>query len=145
MTGLSRGAPHERRAAVDPCCRVKKRILFVDDDPNVLVGLRNLMSRERERWETVFVEGGREALAELATRPFDIVVSDMRMPGMDGVELLEQVRDRWPATLRIMLSGSAHREEIERATSAVDELLSKPCSSATLKATFERMLQRAAA
>ena len=122
-----------------------KRILFVDDDPNVLVALRNLMHRERGRWETVFVEGGREALAQLALQPVDIVVSDMRMPGMDGVELLEKVRERWPATARIMLSGSAHREEIERATSAVDELLSKPCSSAVLKATFERMLLRAAA
>ena len=123
----------------------KKRILFVDDDPQVLAGLRNLMHRERGRWETVFVEAGGLALEELARAPFDVVVSDMRMPGMDGVELLEKVRERWPTTARIMLSGSADRDEVARATAAVDELLGKPCSGAMLKETLERMMTRAAA
>jgi CheY-like chemotaxis protein len=121
----------------------KKRILFVDDDPHVLAGLRNLMHRERTRWESVFVDGGDAALARLAEAPFDLVVSDMRMPGMDGVRLLERVRQHWPATVRVMLSGSADAEEVARASAAVDELIGKPCSAATLKATLERMLARA--
>jgi CheY-like chemotaxis protein len=121
----------------------KKRILFVDDDPHVLAGLRNLMHRERTRWESVFVDGGDAALARLAEAPFDLVVSDMRMPGMDGVQLLERVRQHWPATVRVMLSGSADAEEVARASAAVDELIGKPCSAATLKATLERMLARA--
>jgi len=110
----------------------------------VLAGLRNLMHRERMRWEAVFVDGGERALDALAAGSFDIVVSDMRMPGMDGVELLERVRQGWPATARVMLSGSADRDEIERATAAVDELLGKPCSATMLKATLERMLDRGA-
>ena len=124
---------------------MKKRILFVDDDPNVLAGLRNLMHRERTRWEAVFVDDGASALRELSQTKFDVIVSDMRMPEMDGVELLEQVRVRWPGTARIMLSGSADREEVARATAAVDELLGKPCSSVVLKATLERIMERSTA
>lgn len=118
----------------------KKRILFVDDDSNVLASLRNVMHRERARWEAVFVGGGEQALDELARAKFDVVVSDMRMPGMDGVELLERVREGWPETARVMLSGSADREEVVRATAAVDELLGKPCSATVLKATLERIM-----
>lgn len=124
---------------------MKKRILFVDDDPSVLAGLRNLMHRERMRWEAVFANSGASALHELSQARFDVIVSDMRMPEMDGVELLEQVRDRWPETARIMLSGSADREEVVRASEAVDELLGKPCSSMVLKAALERILERSAA
>jgi CheY-like chemotaxis protein len=123
----------------------KKRILFVDDDPSVLAGLRNVMHRERARWETVFVESGKRALEELSTSTFDVIVCDMRMPEMDGVTLLEQVRLHWPATARVMLSGSADRTEVERATAAVDELLGKPCSTVVLKSTLERMMTRSAA
>lgn len=122
----------------------KKRILFVDDDPNVLAGLRNVMHRERARWDAVYVEGGERALDELGRSTFDVVVCDMRMPGMDGVELLERIRESWPETARVMLSGSADREEIVRATAAVDELLGKPCSASVLKATLERMMSRVA-
>ncbi len=122
-----------------------KRILFVDDDPHVLAGLRNLMHRERKRWEGVFVDSGASALHELSQTRFDIIVSDLRMPEMDGAELLEQVRQRWPETTRVMLSGSSDREEVVRATPAVDELLGKPCSSTVLKATLERILERSSA
>lgn len=123
----------------------KKRILFVDDDPHVLAGLKNVMHRERARWEAVFVDSGARALAQLDQETFHVIVCDMRMPEMDGVTLLERVREHWPATARVMLSGSADREEIVRATAAVDELLGKPCSSTVLKATLERMMTRSAA
>jgi len=118
----------------------KKRILFVDDDPSILAGLRNVFHRERARWDMVFASGGEQALEELARAPFDVVVSDMRMPGMDGVALLEQVRETYPCTARVMLSGSADKEEVDRATAAVDALLGKPCDTKTLRATVERMM-----
>jgi YesN/AraC family two-component response regulator len=120
----------------------KKRILFVDDDPSVLAGLRNVFYRDRNRWEMVFAAGGEQALVEVERAAFDAIVSDMRMPGIDGVKLLERVRELSPRTARIMLSGSADKEEIDRATRAVDELLSKPCDSATLRATLERLISR---
>ncbi len=119
-----------------------KRILFVDDDALVLAGLRNVLYRERSRWEMVFALGGEAALVELARGSFDVVVSDMRMPGIDGLTLLEHVRTMSPTTARIMLSGSADQHEVDRATAAVDILLGKPCDARTLRETLERFTAR---
>jgi CheY-like chemotaxis protein len=116
----------------------KKRILFVDDDPQLLVGLRNVLHRDRSRWDMVFVNGGDAALRELHAMPFDVIVSDLRMPGIDGAALLEKVRTSSPKTRRIMLSGSADETELERAMPAVDLLLSKPCETRKLREAIER-------
>lgn len=116
----------------------RKRVLFVDDEPAILTGLQNLLYKQRKRWEMVFVAGGELALAELRARPFDVVVSDMRMPGMDGATLLNQVREESPATSRIMLTGHADPEAIARALPALHQLLSKPCTGAALRAAIER-------
>jgi len=120
----------------------KARILFVDDEPAVLAGLRNVFHRDRARWDMTFAPGSDAALAALATGPFDVVVSDMRMPGMDGAALLERIKREFPATVRIMLSGSADKEEVERATAAVDELLGKPCDTKTIRSTIERLMAK---
>ncbi len=118
----------------------KKRILFVDDEPAVLAGLRCVFYRDRTRWDMSFANGSAEVLIALANERFDVIVADMRMPGMDGASLLERVKEDYPATIRIMLSGSADKDEVERATAAVDELLSKPCDTTTLRTTIERHL-----
>ena len=120
----------------------KKRILFVDDEPNVLAGLRNVFYRERARWEMTFAASGEAALAALEVTDFDIVVSDMRMPGIDGAALLERVKQDSPKTGRIMLSGSADKDDLDRATASVDELLGKPCDAKTLRMTIERLMAR---
>ena len=60
------------------------RIVFVDDEPNLLAGLRRMLRIKRDVWDTQFAESGQQALALMAEQPFDVVVSDMRMPGMDG-------------------------------------------------------------
>ena len=75
---------------------MKKRILFVDDEVNVLQGLRRMLNPMRHEWDMVFAESGQEALALLAQAPCDVIVSDMRMPGMDGTQLLTQVMERFP-------------------------------------------------
>lgn len=116
----------------------KKRVLFVDDEPAILSGLRNLLYKQRKRWDMVFVAGGEPALAELRARPFDVVVSDMRMPGMDGATLLNQIREESPATSRIMLTGYADHDAIVRALPSLHQLLSKPCDAETLRAAIER-------
>jgi HD-like signal output (HDOD) protein/CheY-like chemotaxis protein len=116
----------------------KKRVMFVDDEPAILSGLRNLLYKQRKRWEMVFVAGGEPALLELRARPFDVVVSDMRMPGMDGATLLNQIREESPATSRIMLTGHADHDAIVRALPALHQLLSKPCDAETLRAAIER-------
>lgn len=121
----------------------KKRILFVDDEPAILAGLQNLLYKDRRRWEMVFALGGELALAEVRKAPFDIVVSDMRMPGIDGAMLLNVIKDECPATVRIMLSGHADREAIVRALPALHQLLSKPCDANTLRGAIERSLDGA--
>lgn len=111
----------------------RRRILFVDDEPNVLAGLRNLLRKQRDRWEMLFAPSGKAALEEMATCPVDVIVSDMRMPGMDGAELLRLVKERYPRTVRIVLSGHAEREAVSRAISVAHQFLSKP-SDATWSA-----------
>jgi len=118
----------------------KKRILFVDDEPAILAGLQNLLYKDRKRWDMVFALGGQLGLDEIRKAPFDIVVSDMRMPGIDGATLLNVIKDECPATVRIMLSGHADREAIVRALPALHQLLSKPCDAATLRSAIERSI-----
>ncbi|HZJ62957.1 MAG TPA: response regulator [Kofleriaceae bacterium] len=122
---------------------MKKRILFVDDEPAILAGLQNLLYKDRKRWDMVFALGGQLALDEIRKAPFDIVVSDMRMPGIDGAMLLNVIKDECPATVRIMLSGHADREAIVRALPALHQLLSKPCDANTLRGAIERSLDGA--
>ncbi len=114
----------------------KKRILFVDDDPSLLAGLRNVLHRDRKRWDMTFALGGEAALVELGAGTFHIVVSDMRMPVVDGAAVLAVVLRTAPNTRRVMLSGS----DCESVATEVDELLVKPCSAITLRATLERLL-----
>jgi HD-like signal output (HDOD) protein/ActR/RegA family two-component response regulator len=116
----------------------KKRILFVDDDPGVLGGLQNLLRKQRKVWDMHFVSSGDEALSSLRSQPFDVVVSDMRMPVMDGAELLRRVQREAPSTARIVLSGFAERDAVMRALAVAHQFLAKPCDADTLRCVIER-------
>jgi HD-like signal output (HDOD) protein len=116
-----------------------KRILFVDDEQAVLDGLGNLLRKQRRQWQMVFALGGKAALEELEKAPFDIVVSDMRMPGMDGAELLRHVKERFPGVARVVLSGHADQEMVTRALPVAQQYLSKPCDGEKLRAVIERV------
>ena len=118
----------------------KHAVLFVDDEPAILAGLKNLFRRERERWDIVVAQSGEQALQELQKRPFTVVVSDMRMPGVDGATLLTEIKERSPSTVRIMLSGQADRDSIVRALPALHQLLSKPCEVNVLRGVLERSM-----
>jgi len=115
-----------------------KRILFVDDEPRVLDGLRRMLRPLRREWHMSFAQSGREALEILAAEPCDVIVSDMRMPGMDGVALLGEVMRRHPGTVRIALSGHAEMEMLLESVRAAHQYLAKPCDTQTLKTTVER-------
>jgi YesN/AraC family two-component response regulator len=91
---------------------MNKRILFVDDEPRVLQGIQRGLRGMRAEWETEFANSGAEALETMAQAPFDVVITDMRMPGMDGAQLLDLVKARFPRTVRIILSGQSDRETI---------------------------------
>jgi HD-like signal output (HDOD) protein len=114
------------------------RILFVDDESAVLDGLRDRLRKQRREWEMVFALGGEAALTECARAPFDVVVSDMRMPGMDGATFLQHVKDEYPSTIRIVLSGHAERESIMRSLPVAHQYLSKPCDAETLRGVIAR-------
>jgi putative nucleotidyltransferase with HDIG domain len=115
-----------------------KRILFVDDEESVLDGLRDRLRKERREWEMVFALGGQAALAECARGAFDVVVSDMRMPGMDGAALLRQIKETYPKTVRIVLSGHAEREAVMRALPVAHQYVSKPCDGDVLRNVLAR-------
>jgi HD-like signal output (HDOD) protein len=128
----------EAQVSVKPRPDERKRILFVDDEVSLLDGLRDALRSHRSRWSMTFVPSGEEALAAIERQPFDIVVSDLRMPGMDGAALLEKVRERWPTTVRIVLSGYAEPATVARASSVAHQLLSKPCEIDQLVAHIDR-------
>jgi HD-like signal output (HDOD) protein len=113
-------------------------ILFVDDEPRVLDGLKRMLRSMRHEWVMTFVNSGEEALSTLAQSPFDVVVSDMRMPGMDGAQLLNEVQRRYPRCVRIVLSGQSDQEMIYQSIGATHQFLSKPCEAEELKATIQR-------
>lgn len=115
-----------------------KRILFVDDEPSLLEGLRRMLRPQRARWEMMFASGGLDALRMLDESPFDIVVTDMRMPVMDGVQLLERVRERFPGMVRIVLSGYSDMGSTLRAVSVAHQFLQKPCDARSLIQAVER-------
>lgn len=115
------------------------RVLFVDDEPNLLRSLARMIRIRRLPWEASFVDGGVPALAELEAQPFDVVVSDLTMPGMDGVTLLGQIGARWPAMSRLMLSGEFAVAQSLRATRATHQFLAKPCDAARLEQAVERI------
>jgi len=116
---------------------IKQQILFVDDEPMLLQGLQRLLRPFRMEWDTAFVEGGKEALELMATRHFDVIVSDMRMPGMSGAELLQEVKRRHPAVVRIVLSGHADKELISQCVGVAHQYISKPCDPEQLKAMIQ--------
>ena len=116
-----------------------KRILFVDDESRILDGIRRMLYTERNHWEMEFALGGEAALKACEAGSFDVVISDMRMPGMDGATLLSHIRDRYPATARIILSGYSEDSLARRAVPVAHRFLSKPSSSAELRSMIERV------
>jgi HD-like signal output (HDOD) protein len=113
------------------------RILFVDDEPRILDSLRRMLRRVRDQWDAVYAESGPEALKLLETEPRDVIVSDIRMPHMTGVELLQEVRRRHPGMVRMVLSGQASRESVLAAAGPTHQYLPKPCSFEALKQSVE--------
>lgn len=117
---------------------MKKSVLFVDDEPNVLQGLKRILRNMRGEWEMFFVESGKEALGFLSDNNVDIIITDIRMPVMDGAELLGEVMNRYPHIVRIILSGHSDKDMILRSAKSAHQFLAKPCDAETLKQTIER-------
>jgi HD-like signal output (HDOD) protein/CheY-like chemotaxis protein len=117
---------------------MKRHILFVDDEPRLLDGLKRMLRPFRHEWDMEFAPGGAEALVALEQSPFDVLVTDMRMPGMSGIQLLEKVRSRFPALVRIVLTGQCDRDAALRSMALAHRQLAKPCETETIKETIAR-------
>jgi HD-like signal output (HDOD) protein len=115
-----------------------KRILFVDDEPNILDGLGRMLRPMRSEWEMAFALSGPEALEIMRKKSFDVVVSDMRMPQMDGSVFLNKVMELYPETIRFVLSGQADKETIFRSIGPTHQFMSKPCDADVIKSTLNR-------
>jgi HD-like signal output (HDOD) protein/CheY-like chemotaxis protein len=115
-----------------------KKVLFVDDEPRVLQGLGRMLHSVRGEWEIALAESGAQALDLMAQSAFDVVVSDMRMPGMDGAELLNEVKERYPQAVRIILSGHSDERSIARCIGKAHQYMAKPCDADGLVSAISR-------
>jgi HD-like signal output (HDOD) protein/CheY-like chemotaxis protein len=116
-----------------------KRILIVDDESKILDGIRRMLHGDRDRWEIEFAVGGEAALQACEAGSFDVIISDMRMPGMDGATLLSHIRDRYPSTARIILSGYSEITLATRSIPMAHRFLAKPCTASELQSTIKRV------
>lgn len=117
-----------------------KRLLFVDDEPRVLEALKVGLYLRRKEWDMQFAGGGAQAMELMKQEHFDVLVTDLRMPGVDGTALVACAKADTPDTIRIVLSGYANEEQSHRLVSLAHRYLSKPCESARLEECIDRCL-----
>lgn len=121
---------------------MNERILFVDDDPKILESFRRMFGRD---YDLAIAEGGAAALAVLAAEgPFALVVSDLKMPAMDGIEFLTRVKEAYPDTVRMVLTGYADQQN---AIDAINEgyifrFMVKPCKKEQLEKAIRSGLEQ---
>jgi putative nucleotidyltransferase with HDIG domain len=115
-------------------------ILFVDDEKEALDGYKRVLFRKRKEWEIDFAENGKSAVDKLALKQYDLVISDIRMPIMDGIDLIYHIKEKYPNIIRIILSG--HQDEIKavKAAGAAHQLLAKPTEASELISVIEKSL-----
>lgn len=121
---------------------MKKRIMFVDDESNLLQGLKRSLRQKQKEWDISFFENGSEALECLKKSVFDVIVTDYRMPGMDGLELLEKVKMEHPDIIRILLTGQSESETFERAKELVHLYIPKPCNTDEIISHIDNEISR---
>jgi len=119
---------------------MKRNILFVDDEQSILDGIRTSMHSMRKEWKCHFAISGADGLALLEKIEFDVVISDMRMPGMDGSDFLGEVAQRQPGAIRIVLSGYSDMTALLKSTKAAHQFMSKPCHSRNIQETIQRSI-----
>lgn len=106
---------------------MKLKILFVDDEPNVLNSLKRLFHPNKIYWDMDFAHGGQSALELLKNKEYDVVISDMFMPDLDGAELLKWICENTPGTMRFILSGYSDLELVKKTLVPAHKFFHKPC------------------
>jgi HD-like signal output (HDOD) protein len=115
-----------------------QRVLFVDDEIAILQGLERMLFEMADEWDMVFVDSPERALSLIDDSRVDVIVSDVRMPRMDGATLLSRVQAEHPNVVRILLTGYSELEAIFRAMPAAHCLLTKPCKPTVLVGVLRR-------
>ena len=108
------------------------RIIFVDDDPMLLASTRRQLRRKLPDCELLFFEKASEALESMATEPADVVLSDLRMPEIDGAELLSRVAELYPDTIRLAWTGQSELKQLNKVFETAHQIFSKPCPTDAL-------------
>jgi len=116
----------------------KLRVLFVDDEQRILDGLRRQFRGKRDQWDIRFAQSGEQALRLMEEVSADVVISDMRMPGMHGAALLREVQERWPGAVRFVLSAQTDQADLLRDVGAIHQFIQKPCAAEALERAVTR-------
>jgi len=114
------------------------KTLFVDDEPYVLDALRDMLRPFRHRWSLSFATSGVQALELLERSNIDMVITDMRMPGMDGAQLLTELRAKHPHVMRAVLTGQSDLRSAEKLLPVAQQMILKPCDRGRLEEVLSR-------
>ncbi len=117
----------------------KPGVIFVDDDPRILSGLRMSLRRLRNDWDIEFVASGSEALSRFRDRIYDIIVTDIRMPDMDGISLLRSIQKEYPAVIRILFSGQSKLKDVFQSVTLAHQYFAKPSSRGFIENRLSRL------
>jgi HD-like signal output (HDOD) protein len=117
------------------------RILFVDDEENILRAMKRSLRDMRDAWDVYYLTSGRQGLDLLREHPFDMVISDMYMPEMNGAAFLQEVRNHYPGIIRIILSGHSDHELILKTIIPAHAFLHKPYSKDDLVSLVGKIQQ----
>jgi HD-like signal output (HDOD) protein len=112
--------------------------VFVDDEPGVLNGIERMLFAQRVPWDVFCIADPQEAIELIAREPVDVVVADLKMPGMDGPSLLNEVRRLRPDAVRLVLSAANEPDLLRRAFDVAHGFLAKPCPAQLLIDQVER-------
>ncbi len=117
------------------------KIIFVDDDKNLLESIKRILAVERTDITFVAALSADEALQILSLDVFDVIVTDHKMPGMDGLTLLSIIRSQYPYMKRVMLSAQVNEEIQKEAESIADLYISKPYDSVAIINKIEKLFK----
>jgi HD-like signal output (HDOD) protein len=130
--------PTGTSSATIPIASARKRVLFVDDEAAILDGLKAVLRPQRREWDMVFALGGPAGLSEVERSTFDVVVTDMRMPIVDGAALLTRVKELQPRAVRLVLSGQTDSQTALKTVFTAHQFLAKPCDTEKLRSVVKR-------
>lgn len=115
----------------------KRQIMFVDDDVYILKGYQRALEQYGTDWDVYFCVSGMEALNLLSKQPMDVLITDLRMPNMDGIILLEKVLQQYPAIIRMVMSGNVEEPDSFKAANLAHQLIAKPCDMMKIRSIVE--------